>query len=381
MNPSQIDIAKLTGFSHATVSRALAGSRLISEETRRKVVEAAERLGYRPNAVVSNLMALLRANRSAEIRSAIAYVTFFRDGPPEKINRNYALYQLGAKRRAEKLGYHLDVIWRTAPGMNRAKFSAILDARGIRGMVIAPRENPLGHTSMNWRDFAVAALGHPVLGPHLHGAMPNHLYNTQLALRHLHKLGYRRIGLILTPRQDGYFGSAVDAAFAYHQQRATGTPPVPPFLHLSEAAPEGDRAAKEWLNAHRPDALLCAGNLADRLVVAAGLTIPGDVALADFTMAEQHPDRAGIWERTEAVAAMAVDLVVEQLHHNELGLPAVAKSVQVEGAWVDGATAPHRHPVSGTPPAPGRKSSKGKSKAVSARPARSGLPTKRHPKV
>ncbi len=44
------DLAKEAGCAISTVSKALNGSLTISEETKRRVADAAERLGYRPNA-------------------------------------------------------------------------------------------------------------------------------------------------------------------------------------------------------------------------------------------------------------------------------------------------------------------------------------------
>ncbi len=49
------EVAKRVGVSLSTVSRALAGSRLISEETRRLVREAAESLDYHVDAAGSSL--------------------------------------------------------------------------------------------------------------------------------------------------------------------------------------------------------------------------------------------------------------------------------------------------------------------------------------
>ncbi len=43
------DIAKETGFSAPTVSKALNGTGGLSQETRRKILEAAEAMGYKPN--------------------------------------------------------------------------------------------------------------------------------------------------------------------------------------------------------------------------------------------------------------------------------------------------------------------------------------------
>ena len=80
MHSTQIEIAKRVGCSHATVSRALAGSPLISDATKEKVLRVAEELGYRKNAVVSNLMALLRTGRDPKHHSTISWKT-----PPQRI--------------------------------------------------------------------------------------------------------------------------------------------------------------------------------------------------------------------------------------------------------------------------------------------------------
>jgi len=43
------DVARLSGVSRGTVSRVINGSKNVNSETRRKVIEVIERLGYRPN--------------------------------------------------------------------------------------------------------------------------------------------------------------------------------------------------------------------------------------------------------------------------------------------------------------------------------------------
>ncbi|MDK2840353.1 MAG: LacI family transcriptional regulator, repressor for deo operon, udp, cdd, tsx, nupC, and nupG [Thermosipho sp. (in: thermotogales)] len=45
------DVAKLAGVSKSTVSRAISNSKLINEDTRQKVLQAAEILNYKPNAI------------------------------------------------------------------------------------------------------------------------------------------------------------------------------------------------------------------------------------------------------------------------------------------------------------------------------------------
>jgi len=53
---SQTDVARLAGVSQAAVSRTLTPGASVSEETRAKVLEAAEKLRYRPNVIARSLI-------------------------------------------------------------------------------------------------------------------------------------------------------------------------------------------------------------------------------------------------------------------------------------------------------------------------------------
>ena len=50
------DVAKVAGVSQSAVSRHFTPGASISEKTRKKIIEAAEQLGYRPNLIARSLI-------------------------------------------------------------------------------------------------------------------------------------------------------------------------------------------------------------------------------------------------------------------------------------------------------------------------------------
>jgi DNA-binding LacI/PurR family transcriptional regulator len=54
--PTMIDVAKRAGVAVSTVSYAINGTRPISDETRQRVFEAMEELGYKPNVLARGLV-------------------------------------------------------------------------------------------------------------------------------------------------------------------------------------------------------------------------------------------------------------------------------------------------------------------------------------
>jgi DNA-binding LacI/PurR family transcriptional regulator len=95
MQVTIIDIARYTGISKSTVSRALNKSGPVSEETRKKVLEAVEVLRYRPNAVARNL-ARKRSNSFSLIVQDIR-------------NPYYGYASWYAERIFRRRGYSLDI--------------------------------------------------------------------------------------------------------------------------------------------------------------------------------------------------------------------------------------------------------------------------------
>src|SRR5947209_15920972 len=76
------DIAAKAGVSVMTVSRALRNHPNLASDTRARILQLADRLGYRPNPMVSALMRYRGAGRRAPAELALGFITNFdtRDG-------------------------------------------------------------------------------------------------------------------------------------------------------------------------------------------------------------------------------------------------------------------------------------------------------------
>src|SRR5213080_2740890 len=97
--PTSFDIAALAGVSQPTVSRALSGNPAVSEETRRRVLEAAEQLNYKVDKNASGL----RRQRAKTLA-----LLFFEEGPDTALLNPFYLSVVGPMvRRCAAHGYDL----------------------------------------------------------------------------------------------------------------------------------------------------------------------------------------------------------------------------------------------------------------------------------
>lgn len=92
------DIARLAGVSKATASRALQGSPLVKEDTKRLVMETANRLNYKPNAL---------AQAMATKRSGIIGFLMYKKDPPYVSHTFFGPVLDGAIEEAASRGYHI----------------------------------------------------------------------------------------------------------------------------------------------------------------------------------------------------------------------------------------------------------------------------------
>lgn len=334
------DLAKRLGLTHATVSMALRGLPRVAEKTRRRILEEAERCGYRPDPMLSALAAYRQNKRVPSYHGHLAWLHNY-DFPASRLSQTLLHqnpYFMGAHHRAAELGFQIEPY--SFRDVSPDQLSAILNARGVRGILVSPLDHPGTCLAMDWEKFSAVAFGFSLASPRLHTIISAQYRIALIATRKLHKLGYKRVGFLTSSAFDertdrnfvsGFLSASMDVPAA-HQ--------IPP-LSLKEDDPEPaiSAAIKKWIVGSGVEAVLCSNSFLP-FVAGTGLAIPDDVAVALIGTPNRFPGFAGMDENCFRVGALAVEHLAFMIQHGERGLPEIPCYILVDGTWVDGASAP-----------------------------------------
>jgi DNA-binding LacI/PurR family transcriptional regulator len=184
---TQRELAKLAGVSAGTVSNVISGSTRVSEETRRKVLDAIRVLKYQPNLIARSL----RTNRTHTLGIVVPDLTipFF-----PKIVR-------GAEAAARERGYFLIVLDSQRNHDLEIDMMAILRQR-VDGILLITA----GDHKWSPESAAAIAAGPPVVcvdrlpeGLNTDSVCVDDCGAAELGVKHLLSLGHRRIAIITGP--------------------------------------------------------------------------------------------------------------------------------------------------------------------------------------
>lgn len=327
-------LARRAGLSVAAVSYALRGSPKVSAETIRRVRELAERLGYRPNARVSELMTHIRTARPARRGDVLALVWL--EGRRGELDEFGRAVLAGATRRAESRGFLAESFWMEEVEGSERRLAGILRARGVAGVVFAPvRERTRVELDWPWEEFPLAVVGMAEWNQPVSRAGHHHFEAMRLALRGLAAAGARRPACWLDREADERAHRGWRAAWL-----ASDITGAARRLRLDEGASarrggRAEEAPAAWLRRVAPDALVVSHVKELELLRAAGWRgAPERTALLAW-----HPglEACGVDQGYDVIAESAVELVVAQLHRNERGLPDPPRMLLFPGRWRDGA--------------------------------------------
>jgi DNA-binding LacI/PurR family transcriptional regulator len=322
-------IADAVGCSRATVSRALAGHPRVAPATRRKVEQAARRLGYRPD---PRLHALAARRWPHGRRSGQAVIVYAVDEYTVASTSKLA----EGRRRAEALGYRLEVL-RLDQLDEPAAVQANLLQRGVHGLVLdlhVPDRLP----DFDWDRFCIVLLGEEL--PHLsfHRVGTDWRQVMRLALDHAPGDAGRRIGFVLRPLigRELYRNLLAEMLTA-----AWNAEPSASGWQALFAPPDEDAEARfhHWLDGYQPGTLICSDETPRRWLERSGRPRrrrPDVINLIRGDRAESRPPGPGVDIRRGHRLCVAIDLLHDLLRLDQRGPSDDPRTILCKGAWRDG---------------------------------------------
>jgi LacI family transcriptional regulator len=331
--PSLGDVARQAGISRTAAGYALQNRPGVSAETRQRVVQIAQELGYMPDARMTAWMSRVRENKTKDL-IPIAWL----NTTPEK--NAWGKYKFhtpfleGAKERCLQLGYQLDEIWTRQPGMTMRRTAQILYQRGIEGVIVT---YPARHLQLDWNHLAVIALGGALLAPRLHRVMADDNFNLLLALKMLKRFGYRRIGICLQHFVDSLSQHVFRSIAHDFLSTIPKSDQVPPLFYVQEDV-VWEKQLATWLRRYRPDAIIGYDSKLLTWIQATGARVPEDVGIVNLAIDDDILDWAGIYSHRYRIGRTAVEQVVSLIQNRQFGVPDSPFTLLIPGEWRPGRT-------------------------------------------
>jgi DNA-binding LacI/PurR family transcriptional regulator len=305
------DIARALGLSTSTVSRALRGSYEISPETKKLVLEYAEKINYRPNPIALSLKE--RKSRSIGVVVSEIANTFF----SQAIN--------GIESIAYNRGYHV-IISQTHESWERENVTIQhLASRSVDGLLVSLSNettdlSPL--KQLHDKGLPIVFFDRVSNEIHTHKVIANNVKGAFDATDHLIKKGFQRIAhvtnaphvSITTERLQGYKDALLQNGRPFDEKL------VVYCQHGGMIYAEVEEAIQKLLSAKQlPDAIVSAS---DRITTScmtalrtAGKKIPEDIALIGFTntnMADLfYPSLSAVRQPAFDMGAVATELLIQ----------------------------------------------------------------------
>ncbi len=332
--PSIRSLARDLGLSAATVSIALRDSPRVTAATKRRVLEAAQRAGYHPNALVGSVLTAVRRNSHGAFQGTLMAINHSEAAAVELLPFHRGILA-GAQRRATELGFTLAHCWHGPRQLDLPRINAILAARGARGVIIMPFPETRDFSALDWTGFSSVAMDYCLSAPFLHTVLPDHHRSMMTAMDHLAGMGYRRPGLMVEGWRDARLKYRWSAGFYGACLARFGVTAVP----VLTASPLDREAFLAWFGRHRPDVVLAhAQREVKSWLRELGLSVPRDVGFTALNAVERTGPSAALDLQPDLLGAAAVESVVAQVQRNERGVPAAPKTITIGARWLEGPT-------------------------------------------
>ena len=302
------EVAETAGVSYATVSHVINNTRLVSPETRERVLAAMDALNYRPNALARSL----RQGKTNTIGLVL----------PDSANPFFAEISRGIEDEAFKKGYSV-FLCNTELDIKRELFYVdVLSKKQVDGIIfVAAGDQADSLDYLLQRNMPVVMIDRNVPNVEGDAVLTDHQLGGYLATRHLLDLGHTRIACIagpssITPSAEriiGYRNALEEAGLPFEEKLV---------IRGDYHAQSGMDITRSLLRMNpRPTAVFALNDLmaigALRAVAEAGYSVPKDLAVIGYDDLEiarfTNPPLTTIAQPKKEIGAQAVNLLVDRM--------------------------------------------------------------------
>ncbi|MEA2161700.1 MAG: hypothetical protein QOD66_4080 [Solirubrobacteraceae bacterium] len=306
------DVARDAKVSRALVSLVMREQPNVSEARRQRVLEAASRLGYRPNAMARGL-----ASRRTRTVGVIL---------DDLRNPFFAEIAGGVEELASDLGYQLLL---GAGGRQarreRIALNALLEYR-VDGIILVSPRMTAAHLAAAVAGVPLVVVGRQLRSTDADFVLTDEAHGTELVLEHLTGLGHEQIAHVDGGRGAG--GPQRRAAYlrGMKARRLARYARVIPGDFTEEA---GTRAAQELLREPRlPTAVFAANDVIAAGLLGgfdrAGITVPGEVSIVGYDNISiahlAHVSLTTIDQPRTSMGRIALELLLDRIEHRRAGV-------------------------------------------------------------
>ncbi len=331
------EIAAKSGYHFTTVSLALRKHSSIPASTQEKILKVANSLGYKPDPVLSALVAYRHEKRPPAFAGTLVWLENYTADYDWQSVPLFREYFEGASEQAEKRGFRIERFDLRSKGMSARRAQQILTTRGIGGLLVPPQVEAHSHIDLDWNTFSAISFGYTLEEPGLHVVSSNHFRMMVKLMEELHERGYQRPGLVMLRRSSERVENKWIAAFLGESFRESETLPHPPLLLDTWDADAFDR----WFEQHEPDVLIAGSRQIPELLPhleTSGIRMPKDVGFADHNLSDEDTELAGMKQNPRLVGKAAISVLAGLIQRNEKGPPASPTHTLVDGFWFDAPT-------------------------------------------
>lgn len=269
------DVAKMSGYSVCTVSRALSGKGYLKEETRQKIMVAVEELHYRPSTLAVNL----KTGR----RQTLALIL------PSLTNIYYTKLEKYMESFASAKGY---TIYLSNTEYSLEKEKQLIDnviGMDIAGVIITPTSDEHAHI-MKLSEYQIpyVYLNRTFKDDLAHCIRLNNQTSAYEAVSYMIKLGHRNIGGIFQGFENSTYRERYDGMMmALEEHHLTCHPQALLFDINPENIGAATNAILQMLqNPHRPEAIFACNDMTAfniyRAAYILGLRIPDHLSVFGY---------------------------------------------------------------------------------------------------